>query len=113
MNTATTVPPEYFIRRAQGNDASDIMDLEIPEKTIQRVLFGRVHISALIETSYLSLTAENKNGNVIAFIAVNDQPPGDLAEESDYIEYIACNYGLDDIEYKVCFVVLMGYECFE
>ncbi|OQR99966.1 adenylate kinase [Achlya hypogyna] len=83
------------IRRAQANDATEIANLSYPDKTLQRILFGRGHVAALIETSYLALSAENASGNVVAFLVVNDVPPSELAEDVEYIDHVLKHYALD------------------
>ncbi|OQR97708.1 adenylate kinase, partial [Thraustotheca clavata] len=84
-----------IIRRAQASDATDIASLSYPDKTLQRIVFGRGHVAALIETSYLALSAEDASGHVTAFLAVNDEPPSELAEDVDYFEYVAQNYTIE------------------
>ncbi|ETV87962.1 hypothetical protein H257_01360 [Aphanomyces astaci] len=84
------------IRRAQASDAADVGELDAPEKTTQRIMYGRSHANMLIEASYLALTAETSTGEIVGFMSVNDQPPGDLCEEVAYLEYLCDSFALEN-----------------
>jgi hypothetical protein len=63
------------LRRADPDDLEAILNLvEIGEEDI----FGRVYsypnVLKLIETAYLSITAIDRDGNIIAFAAFEDYP---------------------------------------
>ncbi|KAF0692912.1 Aste57867_16060 [Aphanomyces stellatus] len=109
-------PNELTIRRAQASDAGDVGELDSPEKTVQRLMFGRSHANALIETSYLALTAENASGEIVGFMSLNDHPPGDLSEEANYLDYVCDIYGLENFpsnnvtsRFKVSTTLFMTY----
>ncbi|EQC28574.1 hypothetical protein, variant [Saprolegnia diclina VS20] len=83
------------IRRAQASDATDLANLAYPDKTLQRIIFGRGHVAALIETSFLALTAEAPDGSLVAFLVVNDIAPSELAEDVDYLDYVLQHYAME------------------
>ncbi|KDO21306.1 hypothetical protein SPRG_13198 [Saprolegnia parasitica CBS 223.65] len=83
------------IRRAQASDATDLANLAYPDKTLQRIIFGRGHVAALIETSFLALTAEALDGSLVAFLVVNDRAPSELAEDVDYLDYVLQHYAME------------------
>ncbi len=91
---------EFLIRRAQAGDSGDVGQLKCPEKSLQQLLFGRCSIAALIETSYLTLAAENSSGKVVAFLSLNDIPPGDLSENPDCTAYLVENFGFENEQNK-------------
>ncbi|CAK4084155.1 unnamed protein product [Aphanomyces euteiches] len=87
---------ELTIRRAQASDAAKVGELHAPEKTVQKILYGRSHVNVLIETSYLALTAENATGDIVGFLSVNDLAPGDLVEDARYLDYVCDRYALEN-----------------
>ena len=65
------------LRRADPDDCDQIINLvEIGKDDIYNRIYSYPKILRLIETAYLSITVLDNLGNVIAFAAFEDAPPG-------------------------------------
>uniref|UniRef100_K3WJG2 Cilia- and flagella-associated protein 61 N-terminal domain-containing protein n=1 Tax=Globisporangium ultimum (strain ATCC 200006 / CBS 805.95 / DAOM BR144) TaxID=431595 RepID=K3WJG2_GLOUD len=91
-----TMERSYVIRRSVDSDHNDVMDVEFPDKNDRKTYFGRVLVSSVIETSFLSLTATDPNrpDRILGFAAFDSKPPGEIGDQAMYHAYLQSKYDL-------------------
>ncbi|KAG2522644.1 hypothetical protein JM18_005971 [Phytophthora kernoviae] len=86
----------YFIRRSEDSDQNGVLELDAPSKDARRVYFGRALLGAVIETSFLSLTATDptRPDRMLGFAAFDSSPPGELADAACYPAFLEHKFDL-------------------
>lgn len=81
---------ELTVRTCAEADVARIDELQWPESTDQRRLFGLTHTGALVETAFctLSVVDASVSSNVLAFAAFDDKVPANLARWGEVTEYL-------------------------
>jgi hypothetical protein len=91
----------YVVRRSQDSDQQEVTELDYPSVDARKSFFGRVLVGAVVETSFLSLTATepDRPDRVLGFAAFDSSPPGELADAgaADVHEYLQYKYNLSDV----------------
>ncbi|KAG7378070.1 hypothetical protein PHYPSEUDO_010587 [Phytophthora pseudosyringae] len=86
----------YAIRRSEDRDQNAVLELDSPSKDARRAYFGRALLGAVIETSFLALTATDptRPERVLGFAAFDSSPPGELAEAACYPAFLEHKFDL-------------------
>ncbi|RLN59957.1 hypothetical protein BBJ28_00003590 [Nothophytophthora sp. Chile5] len=86
----------YAIRRSEDRDQGGVLELDVPSKEARKTYFGRVLLGAVIETSFLALTASDpeRPERSLGFAAFDSSPPGELAELPCYPAFLEHKYDL-------------------
>ncbi|OWZ21862.1 Adenylate kinase [Phytophthora megakarya] len=86
----------YTIRRSEDIDQNGVLELDSPNKDARRSYFGRALLGAVIETSFLALTATDptRPERVLGFAAFESFPPGELAEATCYPAFLEYKFDL-------------------
>ncbi|POM71218.1 Adenylate kinase [Phytophthora palmivora] len=89
-------PELYTIRRSEDGDQNGVLELDSPNKDARRSYFGRTLLGAVIETSFLALTAldPTRPERVLGFAAFDSSPPGELAEATCYPTFLEHKFDL-------------------
>jgi adenylate kinase len=83
-------PELYAIRRSEDHDQNGVLELDSPSKDARRAYFGRALLGAVIETSFLALTATDptRPERVLGFAAFDSAPSGELADLTCYPAFL-------------------------
>lgn len=94
----------YAIRRSVDADQNDVMDLEFPDKNDRKTYFGRVLVNALIETSFMTLTATDpeRPDRILGFAAFDNRPPGEVGDRASFNDYLFAKYDLSRVRTRHC-----------
>ncbi|RLN88671.1 hypothetical protein BBJ28_00009095 [Nothophytophthora sp. Chile5] len=94
-STSAEMEP-YAIRRSEDRDQGGVLELDVPNKEARKTYFGRVLLGAVIETSFLALTASDpeRPERSLGFAAFDSSPPGELAELPCYPAFLEHKYDL-------------------
>ncbi|KAL3662334.1 hypothetical protein V7S43_012661 [Phytophthora oleae] len=86
----------YAIRRSEDRDQNGVLELDSPSKDARRSYFGRALLGAVIETSFLALTATDptRPDRVLGFAAFDSSPSGELAEFTCYPAFLEHKFEL-------------------
>ncbi|EGZ12539.1 hypothetical protein PHYSODRAFT_517977 [Phytophthora sojae] len=86
----------YSIRRSEDRDQSGVLELDSPSKDARRSYFGRALLGAVIETSFLALTATDptRPERVLGFAAFDNSPSGELNDVSCYPAFLENKFEL-------------------
>lgn len=86
----------YAIRRSEERDENEILELDSPSKDARRAYFGHTQISAVIETSFLALTATDpmRPERILGFAAFDSSPTGELADIACYPTFLEHTFEL-------------------
>ncbi|KAG3162100.1 hypothetical protein PC128_g20671 [Phytophthora cactorum] len=89
-------PELYAIRRSEHGDQNGVLELDSPSKDARRSYFGRALLGAVIETSFLALTATDptRPERVLGFAAFDSSPSGELAEAACYPAFLEHKFDL-------------------
>ncbi|KAG1701896.1 hypothetical protein DVH05_010387 [Phytophthora capsici] len=89
----------YTIRRSEDRDQNGVLELDSPNKDARRSYFGRALIGAVIETSFLALTATDptRPDRVLGFAAFDSSPPGELADFTCYPTFLEHKFELPTV----------------
>ncbi|KAG6584602.1 adenylate kinase [Phytophthora cinnamomi] len=86
----------YSIRRSEDGDQNGALELDSPSKDARRSYFGRALLGAVIETSFLALTATDptRPDRVLGFAAFDSAPSGELNDTSCYPAFLEHKFEL-------------------
>ncbi|KAL4101477.1 hypothetical protein PRIC1_005229 [Phytophthora ramorum] len=86
----------YAIRRSEDRDQNGVLELDSPSKEARRTYFGRALLGAVIETSFLALTATDpaRPDRVLGFAAFDNSPSGELADAACYPAFLEHKFDL-------------------
>ncbi|KAF4044691.1 Adenylate kinase domain-containing protein [Phytophthora infestans] len=86
----------YAIRRSEHGDQNGVLELDSPTKEARRSYFGRALLGAVIETSFLALTATDptRPERVLGFAAFDSSPPGELNAAACYSAFLEHKFEL-------------------
>ncbi|KAE9098018.1 hypothetical protein PF010_g15732 [Phytophthora fragariae] len=86
----------YSIRRSEDRDQNGVLELDSPSKDARRSYFGRALLGAVIETSFLALTASDptRPERVLGFAAFDTCPSGELNDVSCYPAFLEHKFEL-------------------
>lgn len=83
-----------MLRRADPDDLEAILNLvEIGEEDIYGRVYSYPNVLKLIETAYMTITAIDRDGNIVAFAAFEDYP---MVSERDRIRVCEWDIGRAD-----------------
>jgi hypothetical protein len=84
------------VRRAEADDQVKVQSLISADGTTVRARWGRVNVASLIESSYLSVTAVNAEGELIGFASFLANPPSSPDFET-WIKWASDAFNLDGV----------------